>query len=142
MVIAGPSLRYTHETRANIPAQWARFAPQIGKIPGQVGGVSYGVCWNFEANGDFDYLSGVEVSNTTGLPPGFAHVVLPSTRYAVFTHDEHVSSIPQTIEYVWGTWAPNSGVRTAKGPVYERYGDGFNPQMGLGDIEFWVPIAE
>jgi len=34
LLIPGLSERYTAETCANIPAQWQRFAPHIGHIPG------------------------------------------------------------------------------------------------------------
>ena len=78
LLIAGVNKHYTAETRSNIPAQWTSFAPQIGKIPGQVGKVSYGVCWNYKPPCTFDYLSGVEVkegkdclliSNSCNFPP-------------------------------------------------------------------------
>jgi AraC family transcriptional regulator len=34
MLIAGLSQRYSWETNSGIPAQWQRFAPQLGSIPG------------------------------------------------------------------------------------------------------------
>ena len=34
LLVAGLSERYTTETCANIPAQWQRFAPHLGHIPG------------------------------------------------------------------------------------------------------------
>ena len=37
MVIAGLSGHHTGETLDDIPAQWARFVPHLGNIPGQVG---------------------------------------------------------------------------------------------------------
>src|SRR5258708_322856 len=43
--IAGLRERYTSETMKNIPELWSRFGPHIGKIPGQVGRVAYGLCF-------------------------------------------------------------------------------------------------
>src|SRR5712671_5871619 len=37
LLIAGLGERYSSETSAGIPAQWQRFAPYLGNIPGQVG---------------------------------------------------------------------------------------------------------
>jgi AraC family transcriptional regulator len=41
-------------------------------------------------------------------------------------------------------WLPTSGHERAKaqGPpdFFERYGEGFDPQTGYGDIEVWVPV--
>src|SRR5690242_1682924 len=47
MVIAGVNESYTFENRVKIPSQWDRLVPHIGKVPGQIGQISYGVCWNF-----------------------------------------------------------------------------------------------
>jgi AraC family transcriptional regulator len=61
MVMAGMNESYTCENRGKIPSQWDRFGPHIGKVPGQLGQIAYGVCWNFSPGKGFDYLSGVEV---------------------------------------------------------------------------------
>jgi AraC family transcriptional regulator len=75
LVIAGLRSRYTTETMNGIPAQWERFAPHIGKIPGQVGHAAYGACWTFA--GGIDYLTGVEVSSSSGMPGEFNVVDIP-----------------------------------------------------------------
>jgi predicted transcriptional regulator YdeE len=140
LLIAGLNVSYTFETRVNIPAQWARFAPHLGKIVGQVDKMSYGVCWNYKQGSGFDYLSGVEVRDVSGLPTGFSHIRLPAQRYAVFTHTKHVSSIPDTIDDIWKKWLPHSGHEAAQAPCFERYTEKFNPQTGMGGIEVWVPL--
>lgn len=139
-IIAGLNETYTFETRMQIPAQWERFAPLIGSLPGHVGTDSYGVCWNYKPGCDFDYLSGVEVTDSTGLPPEFSHVRLAAQHYAVFTHSEHVLSLPQTIERIWKEWAPECGLESAEAESFERYTAAFNPATGLGGIEIWIPI--
>jgi hypothetical protein len=58
--IAGLRERYTSETMKNIPALWLRFGPHIGKIPGQVGRVAYGLCFNALSPDGIDYLAGVQ----------------------------------------------------------------------------------
>lgn len=140
LLIAGPNATYTFESRGNIPAQWHSFAQHLGKIPGQVGKDAYGVCWNYKPGQGFDYLTGVEVGNTAGLPAGFSHVRLPAARYAVFAHQKHVSLIPQTIEAIWQKWLPNSGHEVTGAPSFERYTPEFNPQSGMGGTEIWLPI--
>ena len=139
MRIAGLSDHYTMQTRANIPAQWSRFAPWLGKVPGQIGKASYGVCLNFN-DGGFDYLSGVEVNERASLPKELSDSRLPSQRYAVFTHRKHVSLIGDTIESIWKKWLPNSGHQAAESPALERYSEDFDPRSGVGGIEIWIPI--
>jgi predicted transcriptional regulator YdeE len=141
LLIAGLNESYTFESRRNIPAQWNRFVPHLGKIPGQSAQHSFGVCWNYKPERGFDYLSGVEVSATDGLPAGFTHVRLPQQRYAVFEHRDHVSSIGQTIDAIWTKWAPDCGLKLANSPCFERYTEEFDPKTGVGGIEIWIPLA-
>ena len=60
-LIAGLSQQY-HNTNAGIPAQWQRFAPYIGHIPGQVGTATCGVICNTDDDGNTEYVCGVQVS--------------------------------------------------------------------------------
>jgi AraC family transcriptional regulator len=139
-LIAGFKATYSFETRANIPKQWERFAPLIGKVPGQIGKNSYGVCWNYKAGCGFDYLTGVEVSDASKLPADFSQVHIAPQRYAVFTHRKHYTAIPQTIEAIWNKWLPNSGCTPAESPSFERYTEEFDPKTGMGGTEIWLPI--
>ena len=140
MLLAGLSGNYTLETRGTIPAQWERFAPSIGKVPGQIGQVCYGVCWNVSPERGFDYLSGVEVTDAKGLPSEFATVRLPAREYAVFTHRDHASAIDKTIDKIWNDWAPQAGLKLASAPCFERYGEEFNSKTGTGGMEIWIPL--
>jgi AraC family transcriptional regulator len=145
MLIAGLSGSFTMETMNEIPAQWQRFAPYIGKIPGQVGRVACGVCFK-ASNGStgVEYLSGVEVSSGSGLPSEFSLASIPAQRYAVFPHREHVSKLCETLDAI-SRWLPKSGLEAAQRDTgapdfFERYGEEFDPQSGMGGIEVWVPV--
>lgn len=140
LLIAGVNATYTFDTRVNIPIQWQHFAPRIATIPGKVGDASYGVAWNYQPGKGFDYLSGVEVTSTDNLPEDFTHVRLAPHRYAVFEHQEHVSSIVKTMEAIWMQWLPASGYKAVGSPSFERYTEAFNPQTGMGGMEIWIPI--
>jgi AraC family transcriptional regulator len=142
-LIAGLRSRYTWETMNGISAQWQRFAPYIGKIPGQVGSVAYGVI--FSVPGGIDYLSGVEVSSSSGLPSEFSAISIPAQKYAVFAHRDHVSKLRETIDAIFNQWLPGSGYQVPRGAggapdFFERYSEDFNPQTGMNGIEVWVPI--
>jgi AraC family transcriptional regulator len=145
--IAGLKERFTSETMNNIPQLWQRFVPHIGHTPGQVGRVTYGLFANMTSNPfGFDYMVGVEVSSTSGLPAGFSYVSIPGQRYVAFSHRGPVSNIRDTIDAVH-KWFLTSGFSGAQAghdlPVMlERYGERFDPQTGSGDIEIWTPIKE
>jgi AraC family transcriptional regulator len=142
LLIAGLGERYTCETSKGIPAQWQRFLPHFGNVPGQLGRTAYGVCCNTDEDGNFDYLCGVEVASFSDLPPEFSRVRIPAQRYAVFFHRDHISTIRRTVNTIWNRWLPESGHEVADAPNFERYGDSFDPQRGTGGVEIWIPIEK
>jgi len=142
--IAGLRQHYTPETMKNIPELWQRFAPHIGKTPGQVGHVAYGLCFNALSPDGVDYLVGVEVSGSSVLPGEFSVTGIPAQKYAVFSHREHVSKMYETLDAI-DKWFPGSGFEAALGNAeapnfFERYSEEFDPRTGMGGIEVWVPI--
>jgi AraC family transcriptional regulator len=141
LTVAGLGGRFTPETREGIPALWKRFAPHLGKVPGQVGGLAYGV--SSMSDGAIDYVAGVEVSGDAPLPDGFTKVQVAAKTYAVFEHHGHVSTLPETIGAIGREWLPSSGWEVASGPgVIERYGRGFDPKTSSGLTEVLIPLKD
>ena len=139
-----PQRKDTFETLDDIPAQWARFAPHLGSIPGQVDLAAYGLCICAGTSG-FDYISGVEVSGEPALPSDWVNLRLPAQKYAIFSHAGHVSTIREIAQQIGEEWLPNSGYEAAQGVpgqpnLIERYGSEFDPATGKGGIELWLPI--
>jgi AraC family transcriptional regulator len=121
LLIVGLAGRYTANTLDDLPALWKRFSVHIGRIPGQIGRVAYGVFDMFNGTGSFHYLSGVEVSESSALPEQFSRVQIPAQRYVMFPHRERVSKLRYTVNAIWSQWFPESGheaVRAA--PVTEN----------------------
>jgi AraC family transcriptional regulator len=125
-----------------IPAQWQRFAPNIGKIPGQVGWTCYGVCFNFDADANMDYMCGVEVAGSAPLPSGMDRLPIAEHHYAVFSHRDHISKIGSTWDAIFKEWMPKSGYSAAKAPQFETYGPDYDPRSGTGLVEIWIPITQ
>lgn len=107
MPIAGLRLRFRSETMNNIAQLWQRFVTHIGHILGQVGRVAYGLFANLTSNPfGFDYMAGVEVSSTSGLPAGFSHVSMPAQRRGLFApwpgveYSRHDRCCAQVVRYV------------------------------------------
>jgi AraC family transcriptional regulator len=144
MLVAGVGERYNFcdNGGANIPNQWQRFNHRVGEIPDRVGNLAYGVCCNGDDSGNFDYIAGVEVLDFSDLPREFARVRIPEQRYVVFTHSEHISTIRRTVSAIWNQWLPQSGLKVADAPNFERYDDKFDPATGNGGLEIWVPVKE
>jgi AraC family transcriptional regulator len=140
LLVAGLAERYNCESSKAIPAQWQRFQPYIGNVPGQVGLTAYGVRYNSDDEGNFDYMAGVEVADFSGLASDLSRVSIPAHKYAVFSHRDHVSTIRRTITTIWNTWLPASGHVVADAPDFEHYGEEFDPRAGTGGLKIWIPI--
>jgi AraC family transcriptional regulator len=139
-LVAGLSARYSCDTSHAIPSQWQRFGPYFGKLPKQVGGIGYGVCYNGDDAGNFDYLCGVEVSDFSNLPAELTSLRIAAQRYAVFTHRDHISTLRRTMNTIWNQWLPASGHAPADAPNFERYDERFDPVSGMGGLEIWLPL--
>ena len=141
MTIAGLKESYTGETRGNISEQWKRFLPQVQKIAGSMHPPMFGVCWSSGSHSGIDYLTGVEVHPGETLPADLASVRLEPSRYVVFEHAGHVSSLGQTLDDIWMKWAPDCGLNIAEAPWFERYPENFDPKTSTSGIEIRIPIA-
>jgi AraC family transcriptional regulator len=142
--IAGFRQHFTSETMTNIPALWRSFAPHIANIPGPVGRVAYGLCFNAQSPDGVDYLAGVEVCSPSHHRADFTVISIPAQKYAVFSHRDHVSKLRETLDAI-DKWLPGSGLQTACGTVgapdfFERYSEEFDPRTGMGGMEVWIPL--
>ncbi len=140
LLLVGMSRHYSCENSAGVPAQWQKFLPHFPNVPGQLNRKAYGAMYNFDEEGNFDYLCGVEVADFSRVPAGWATLRLPAAKYAVFTHGEHVSTIRRTWATIWDSWFPSSGHDVADAPHFELYGEDFSSQTGTGGVELWIPL--
>ncbi len=139
-VVAGLTGRYSPTNNHEIPQLWQRFSPhQFGKIPGQVGEKTYGVCYNFDDQGNFDYAAAVEVDSAAGVPTELTQISIPPGKYAVFAHNGHISAISKTWMDIYQNWLPKSGRKPAKAPSFEVYSEDFDMDRP-GGVEIWIPL--
>jgi len=145
LLIAGMREPLHEQSAQTIPLLWKKFAPYIGHIPHQHGAVAYGLCVHSSesSNGRYYYMAGCEVGEFGNLPEDLSPLIVPAHRYAVFAHDDHVSSIKDTIDYAFDQWLPTAGCKHNPQSIhfFERYGENFNPNTGFGDMEIWLPLT-
>ena len=124
-----------------VPLLWEELVPLL-PLPGQVGRVTYGAgCGVNEAEGWFEYMAAVEVSDFALVPAGLGRMRVPACRYAVFTHEGHVNGLRGLWERIWEDWYPTSGFQAADTPDFERYDERFDPITSTGVAEIWFPIT-
>ena len=136
--VSGLSARFDMSQLAGVPAVWGRFAPHFGTFPMAEPGVSWGVISHEPGAQAFDYLAGAEPK---GAPPADLETVrVPAARYAVFTHEGHVSDIRKTMAAIFDEWLPASGETEAESPELERYDHRFDISTLSGVVELWIPL--
>jgi len=140
LLLAGLLEHYRDGDMSAIPNQWQRFGPWMGNVPGQKGAVAYGVVCNGDDEGTTDYLTAVEVTDFSALPPELSRLRLPAQRYAVWAHDGHISEIRSVWRSIWGEWVPERVKKLTDAPFFERYPERFDAKTGVGGFEIWLPV--
>jgi AraC family transcriptional regulator len=144
LLIAGMREPLHEQSAHTIPILWQKFVPFIGKIPYQIKQVAYGLCVRSResSNGAFYYMAGCEVSEFGDLPAELSPLIVPAHTYAVFVHDTHISNLRKTIDHMFDIWLPASGRKHNSHSIhfFERYGEKFSPEKGMGDVEIWLPL--
>jgi AraC family transcriptional regulator len=143
--VIGMMANFNDETKQTIPDLWEAFAPRMGEIAGRIEGLTYGVCFP-PALGDeaFDYMAALSVASFDTVPEGMVARTIPAHKFAVFTHktgkDTLHNDLQKSVQYIWGTWLPNSGYEHAKVPDFELYDERMDPLTGKGEFDLYIPI--
>lgn len=142
--VVGLEGTYSPATTSQIPELWGRLAPQLEAIPGRKGWVTYGLCTPNVPGPDgkpvFRYVAAVEVGEPGHAPLGMVEFTVPAQTYARFTHEGHISEIGKTIDSIWNTWIPESGLEPTHGFEFERYDDRWDEATCVGPVDVYVPV--
>lgn len=141
ILIFGVGRHYSSLSMAGLPSQWEQFLPHFGYIQYQVGRTAYGVICNADDADNFDYICGVEVAEFPAQPADFTRLRIAPQTYAVFRHNDHISTIGATCRAIWNQGLPDAGYQAADSPWFEQYGEEFDGRTGLGGCEIWIPIV-
>lgn len=131
-----PDTRFAKQS----PNQWARLMG-ASPLPGQCNDVGYGVRYADQIDQPYlDYIAAVEVAADAPLLPGSTEVTLPAGSYAVFDGFEQLAELRAAWGWIAADWLPAAPFTVAPVPAFERYGEGFDPLLGRGDMSIWLPV--
>ena len=142
--VAGPSGRFDQSSKAAIPALWDRLVPKL-PLPGQVNGVTYGVCWGSNPEeGSFNYMAAAEIAAGAAAPAGFEVLDIPEQSYLVFKQaldggNLHLQMSSAAME-IWSKRIAQSGLEPSSGPDFELYPEDFKgdaPSL----VYYWIPVV-
>lgn len=138
MLLAGLRRQHTMAgAGTSVPEQWNEFR-SLGSIDAS-GRTVYGAICGSDGDG-FEYMTGVQVDSFDGVGEDVGRMRVPAQEYAVFTHRGRISEVSALWQHIWRDWLPRSGYEDAETPPLERYGSGFNAEMGDGEFEIWFPV--
>lgn len=128
-------------------ALWSSFMPQRHAIPHRLSEELWsmeqyppGYFHKFNPETKFEKWAAVEVSEVGNLPAGMEKLEVPGGLYAVFLHKGPASSGPQTYQYIFGTWLPQSGYEVDERPHFAIMGDKYKHEDPDSEEELWVPV--
>jgi AraC family transcriptional regulator len=136
---------FTQGDTDKISQLWNRFIERIPEIR-NAKPYSLGVCMAShpdvpkKAGDTFVYVAAMPVTSIDEIPEGMVACELPQSRYALFTHKGPIADIRHTVEYIWGTWIPETEYKLKDIPDYELYDDRFDPVTASGEVDIYVPI--
>lgn len=138
--VVGMGIQSSVENTSAIPPLWQAFSRRYTELGDAIHNPSYGVCCDGDENGNFRYLAGHEAGSDIAVPDGMEEVMIPRARYAVFTHDGHISDIAKTIYTIWNKALSDEGLEPAETPDFELYDQRFDAATGRGIVEIWIPV--
>lgn len=143
MKLVGLSAPCSYDETIHIPGQWQRFMSSFyNGIPHMSRQIPIGICEPPDDEGGFRYACAVEVSAFGTCSPELSRIEIEPRTYAVFAHDDHVSTVFATYSAIWNEALPELGHTTADGFVLEFHNDSFDPETGLGGLRICVPLKE
>jgi len=140
MLVVGITERHSFGTTEGIPGQWQRFMKHYDDIPDKAQPIPLGVSDNMDEDGNFEYMTAVEVAKVSDLPKGLSQLRIPAQQYAVFRHSGHVSTLGETYSAIWNDWLPAQDRKAVNAPCLERHLETFDTRTGLGGVDVWIPL--
>lgn len=129
------------------PELWKSFMPRRNEIQNCIGSNLYSMqiydplyFKNFDSNTDFEKWATIEVTDFDKVPDEMETFTIISGLYAVFTYDGDISLAPQTFEYIFTTWLPDSDYILDNRPHFEILGEKYKNNDPTSEEEIWIPI--
>ncbi|MEH6836918.1 MULTISPECIES: AraC family transcriptional regulator [Falsihalocynthiibacter] len=141
--VIGTARQYTEED-LDMDTLWSAFREEVVHISNRVGRDAFGIYEEYQESEDgvgFSYICAVEVSDFDNIPDGMIARVIPSHLYAVFQHEGPVSSLPETMKYIWGSWLPKSDYEYVEKPDFELYSPDAQPKGADKTLFLHIPVS-
>ncbi|MDZ4122057.1 MAG: AraC family transcriptional regulator [Candidatus Cloacimonadaceae bacterium] len=92
------------------------------------------------ANEEYTFIAGMEVSETSQVPPNMIAHEVPAAQYAVFEHHGLLDTMHQSYEYIFAVWLPENAWEMAEADSLEVYDERFKVGKEDSVFEIWIPL--
>jgi AraC family transcriptional regulator len=129
-----------------IPQLWHELMQQIDQIKNRPNQHCIGLVEAMpkgEANSRSDelfYIAGAEVKDFEGAPKEMLQRTIPAGRYARFTHHGKLDRLEQTMNYIYGSWLPESKMPLRNAPHLELYDERFDIGSDQSEFDILLPV--
>ncbi len=132
------------------PTLWKSFMQQRKEISNVVNATLYSIqvydasldFKNFNPHTVFTKWAAAEVTDYNAIPNAMEPFILPGGMYAVFIHKGKTSDFPKTMQYIFGTWLPQSKYNLDQRPHFEILGEKYKNNSDDSEEEIWIPIKD
>ncbi|MBN1535128.1 MAG: AraC family transcriptional regulator [Anaerolineales bacterium] len=111
-----------------IPKLWEQFWQIRKSIPNILPtSRAFGICesgqtiFTMDGETSFSEVVGIEVISFDNIVDPIVTKILPSGKYAVFTHTGSLKNLRNSYEYIWGTWIPGCKEKLDNREDFEVY---------------------
>jgi len=126
---------------------WRSFMPKRREIGNPIGTELYSIevygnhfFSNFNLETEFEKWAAVEVTDFETVPEEMETITLPCGLYAVFLHKGAASEGPETYQYIFETWLPESDFILDYRPHFAVMGEKYKNEDPDSEEEIWIPI--
>ncbi len=148
ILVVGMAGSFKNGSFMQIGQLWDKFSTRMHEVENVKQDYALGVCMASHPDvpqapeHTMVYMAGLPVESIDTIPDGMTSCAIPRANYAVFTHKGSLDKLPETINYIWGTWIPKnvSTHHHGNGPDFELYDARFDPATRSGEFDIYVPV--
>src|SRR5262249_2582381 len=146
-LVIGMAGSFGENCHKEISKLWERFNERSHEIRHIKPGYAIGLCMSSHPDvtlkeGDsIVYAACLPVTQIADVPKGMISHKIAASKYAVFTHKGPISTIENTVKYIWGTWVPkHSDIHKKDAPDFELYDERFNVDTLEGEVDIYLAV--
>lgn len=120
---------------------WDAFLPRMDEISNAIPDIGYGLVEQTASDTDLlNYYSAMRVTSEVPQPRDMVSLWTDEGQFAVFTHEGDPILLDDTVNYIYGSWLPQSGYEHRGAADIEIYGEEYLPDSTASIVHYAIPV--